>query len=79
MHSLHAISFCDRVKNEALKKTALQKTETMQVTGNTILISPLLDCIVRINHEPDDLLNADMSVISSVLALCPPVTLKKRS
>ena len=31
----------------------------MQVTGNTILISPI-DCSVRISHEPDGLLNCDI-------------------
>ena len=55
-------------KNEALKKSTskakiqeLQKSENMQVTGNTVLISPI-DCYssVRINHEPYGLLNGDI-------------------
>ena len=53
-------------KNEALKNLPFKsinisasKSENMQVTWNTILISPI-DCSVRINHAPDGLLNGDI-------------------
>ena len=41
------------------KAISASKNENIQVTGNPILVSPL-DCRVRINHEPDGLLNGDI-------------------
>ena len=52
-----------RCKNEALKKLQLKskkKNENMQVTRNTILISPHIDCCVRINGLPDRLFSGDI-------------------
>ena len=53
-------------KNEALEKRNAHfqkrkcfKTVKIYVTRNTILIFPI-DCSVRINHEPNGLLNGDI-------------------
>ena len=43
---------------EKLHFKSIKCTKNMQVTRNTILISPI-DCSVRINHEPDGLSNGD--------------------
>ena len=58
-----------RCQNEALKKKnctskallilSASKSDNMQVTSNTIIISPI-GCSVRVNHEPDGLLNGNI-------------------
>ena len=52
---VHAISVFDRCKKKnCTSKASLSasKSDSRQVTGLTILISPI-DCCVRINDEPD--------------------------
>ena len=64
--SLHAISVFHKVKNEALKnctsKAPLSASKKRKYASdqNAILISPHIDCCVRITGLPDRLFSGDI-------------------
>ena len=64
--SLHNMLSLHRCKNEALKKLHLKSTNKcfkevkIEVTEFILRISPMIDCCVRINGEPDHLFSGNI-------------------